>query len=231
MEMLPRYQRNLGPLTPEEQNRLRESRVCVIGCGGIGGYLIEHLGRIGVGHITAVDGDCFDVTNLNRQLLSTEANIGCAKALAARKRMEAVNPTVEVTAIEEFLTEENAVSILQGHDVVIDALDSISLRLLLQEVCAGLEIPLVHGAVDGWFAQVCTVLPGQDLLSRVYPSHTPGSRREASPPVGTLPFVTGLVASVQVSEAIKLLLGKEPLLTGKILFADLLTNQFDILAF
>lgn len=229
MEVPHRYQRNIGPLTPEEQARLGQSRVCVIGCGGLGGWLIEFVGRLGVGHITAVDGDCFDETNLNRQLLSTEDNLGESKAAAAKIRMEAVNPTVRVESVREFLTEENAAAILENHHIVIDALDSIPHRLILQKTCRELNIPLVHGAVDGWFAQVCTVLPGEDTLSRLYPMRIAAADQGGSPAVGTLAFVPALAASIQVSEAVKLLLHKDQILSGRVLFADLLTNHFDIL--
>ena len=172
-----------------------------------------------------VDGDRFDRTNLNRQLLCTEENLGRSKAAEAKKRLLQINPTIHASAVEQFLTEENAPSIVSGHDLVLDALDSVSGRLVLQRICADLEIPLIHGAVEGWFGQVTTVLPGEDTLSRLYPGGNGYS--EASP--GTLSFAPGFVASVQAAEAVKLLLGKEPSLRGKVLFADLLSGHFDIL--
>lgn len=229
MDTSARYTRNIGPLTPEENMQLRKQRVCVVGCGGLGGYVIEFLGRIGVGYITAVDGDCFDHTNLNRQLLCTEETVGESKAIAAKARMAVVNPTVYVEAVACFLTEENAVSLLANHSLVIDALDHIPERLLLQRVCSQLGIPLIHGAVDGWFAQICTVLPGEDSLSRVYPGITETDRKSDIPAVGVPSFVPSFAASLQVSEAIKVLLGREELIHGRILFADLLTNHFDMM--
>lgn len=229
MDIPARYQRNLGALTPGEQAQLGTFRVCVIGCGGIGGHLLELLARLGIGHITAVDGDCFDATNLNRQLLSTMDTLGQSKALAAKQRLEAINPTIRVEAHGEFLTEANAAAILKGHHIVLDALDSISHRLLLQKVCRELEIPLIHGAVEGWFAQISTVLPGEDTLSRVYPGYRPAEAREPSAAISTPAFVPAFAASVQVSEALKVLLRKGEILNGRILFADLLNNRFDIL--
>ena len=223
--MQARYERKIPSLTEAESELLRTKKVAVIGCGGLGGFLAEYLGRLGVGHITAVDGDRFEPTNLNRQLLSEEGNIGLSKAAQAKVRLERVNPAVEVTAVEQFLTAENAAQILAGHHLVLDALDSIPHRLMLQRICKELEIPLVHGAVEGWFGQVTTVFPGDDTLCRLYPGCT-----EETPPergAATLSFAPALVASLQTSEAVKVLLRKEPALRGKVLFADLLQNHFD----
>ena len=221
------YERNIGAITEGEQTALQSARVCIVGCGGLGGFLVEYLGRLGVGHITAVDGDSFDRTNLNRQLLSEEGNIGLFKAAQAKERLKRVNPSVEVTAVEQFLTAENAAEILAGHQLVLDALDSIPHRLMLQRVCRELGIPLVHGAVEGWFGQVTTVFPGDNTLCRLYPGCT-----EETPPergAATLSFAPGFIASLQTGEAVKVLLGREPLLRNKVLFADLLQNHFDIM--
>lgn len=220
---MDRYARNLGPITRQEQTRLENCRVCIVGCGGLGGFLAEYMARIGVGSLTVVDGDRFDRTNLNRQLLATEENLGKSKAAEAKLRLLQINPAIHVNAVERFLTEETADSVVGGHDLVLDALDSVSGRLLLQRVCAQRKIPLVHGAVEGWFGQVTIVLPGEDSLCRLYP----GGAAEPSP--GTLSFAPGLVASVQAAEAVKLLLGKEPSFHGKVLFADLLSGRFDVL--
>ena len=220
--MEERYSRNLGAITREEQGILLSKGVCIVGCGGLGGWLIEYMARIGVGHLTVVDGDRFDRTNLNRQLLSSEENIGCSKAAEAKKRLAAINPTVEVSAVEAFLTEDSAASILAGHDLVLDALDSIPTRLLLQHICAEEQIPLIHGAVEGWFGQVTTVLPGDNTLSRLYPVCV---ATETAP--ATLSFAPAFIASLQAAEAVKLLLGREPALRNKVLFADLLQNHID----
>jgi len=222
-----RYERNLGSISAQEQARLQNCRVCIVGCGGLGGFLAEYLGRLDVGYLTVVDGDRFDCTNLNRQLLAKEENLGLAKAREAKKRLAQINPAIQVTALEAFLTGENAAAILKGQDLVLDALDSIPHRFVLQRVCAELGIPLIHGAVEGWFGQVTTVLPGDDSLSRLYPGYREETASETVS--GTLSFVPGFVASVQAAEAVKVLLGKAPSLRGKVLFADLLWNRFDIL--
>ena len=130
MDMYQRYSRNLPALSRQEQELLHKKRVLVAGCGGLGGYITENLLRLGIGHITAVDGDSFDVSNLNRQLLATEATIGKSKAEAAKERAALVNPSVEFMAIGKYITPENAADTIAGHNIVIDALDSVSARLL-----------------------------------------------------------------------------------------------------
>lgn len=160
MDMYQRYSRNLPALSRQEQELLHKKRVLVAGCGGLGGYITENLLRLGIGHITAVDGDSLDVSNLNRQLLATEATIGKSKAEAAKERAALVNPSVEFMAIGKYITTENAADTIAGHNIVIDALDSVSARLLLEDACAQADIPLIHGAVCGWCCQYGVSMPG-----------------------------------------------------------------------
>jgi len=227
MQTDSRYARNLGAITPQEQEKLKTCRVCLIGCGGLGGFLAEYLGRLGVGYITAVDADRFEIHNLNRQLLSREDNLGQSKAKAVKLRMEQINRAVQVNPVEQYFSSANAAELISGHHLVLDGLDNVPCRLLLQKVCGELGIPLVHGAVEGWYGQIVTVLPGDDTLSRLYPQAKSSYPTNASPSV--LSFAPAFVASVQAAEATKLLLGREPALRNQMLFADLLSNSFDIL--
>jgi molybdopterin-synthase adenylyltransferase len=105
--LLDRYKRNVKTLSEEENDKLKDCKVCVIGCGGLGGYVIEMLGRLGIGHITAVDGDVFDETNLNRQILSDEESLRQNKAEKAKERMKLVNSTIQIKAISEMFTRSN----------------------------------------------------------------------------------------------------------------------------
>jgi Dinucleotide-utilizing enzymes involved in molybdopterin and thiamine biosynthesis family 2 len=214
-------------LSKEENNRLKEFKVCVVGCGGLGGYVIEMLGRIGVGSITAVDGDVFEESNLNRQILSSSESLGLSKALVAKLRMEKVNPLIKVEPVQAMLTEENSLDILKNHHVVVDALDSIPTRLMLQDSCKKLDIPMIHGAIAGWYGQVTTIFPGDDTLNKIYnkdKNEAKGIEKE----MGNPSFTPALTASIEVSEAIKLLLGRGELLRKKILFIDLLSSEYDI---
>lgn len=222
MKLDKRYERN-RIFSREQQEELSEKKAAVIGCGGLGGYAIEMLARAGVGHIKVCDGDVFDETNLNRQLLCTEALLGKGKAEAAAERIKAINSEIEAEAVSCNLTEENASEILGGCDVVIDALDSVSAKMLLQKACRQQEIPMVHGAIGGWFGQVTTIFPGNDTLSVIYPEGT-----EVSQELGNPSFLPAMTAAMQVSEAIKVVLGNEDVLMRKMLFIDLLTNDFQV---
>lgn len=223
--MKNRYLRNMTTLSVDEVEKLKKSKVCVIGCGGLGGYIIEMLGRIGVGYMTCVDGDVFDETNLNRQILCEETSLGKHKALKAKDRMKLVNSDIYINPIVELLNEENAKEILKGHDLIIDAMDNIKGRFILQEGCKELNIPLIHGAISGWYGQVSTILPGDDTLNYIYKN----KNKELENKLGNPSFTPATVASIQVSEAIKLLLNRGDILRHKLLLIDLLFNEFNTL--
>ncbi len=215
-----RYSRNLGALTQDEMDSLRLKRACVVGCGGLGGYVIELLARIGIGALTVVDGDSFALSNLNRQLLSTEALIGKGKAEAAFERVHEINSDTCVNAVPMYLTDENADSIVEYHDLVVDALDNISARRILAASCGKLGIPLVHGAISGWCAQITVIAPNSDVFDRIYPAETAVKR------TSSLSFTPALCASIQVAEAVKILIGREASLQSRLLIVDLLTQEY-----
>lgn len=220
---MERYARNIGTLTPEENELLRTKRAAIVGCGGLGGYILEMLGRLGVGHLTVIDGDVFAPSNLNRQLLSDTGNIGSSKVLAAAERMKLVNPDIAVTPVAAVLDEDNALALLRNHDVVMDALDNIPSRLAIARACAALQIPLVHGAIHAWYGQVATILPGDDTMERIYQS--PEFQKNLRP--SNPSFTPALVAALQVAEAVKLLTGRGTLLSGgTLLLVDALHNEY-----
>ena len=219
-----RYSRNMKMLTREENDNLKNSKVCVVGCGGLGGYIIEMLGRLGIGYITAIDGDIFDTTNLNRQLLANDKTLGENKALGAKKRMELVNSLIKIEPIQERLTLENAENLLKGHDVVVDAVDNIDTRFILQDICEKLEIPLVYGAIAGWYGQVSTIFPGDKMLNKIYPK---SSRKGIENELGNPSFTPALVASIQVSEVLKILIGRGEILRNKLLLINTLEQEYE----
>ena len=151
-----RYLRNLGTFFSAGQLKLLESTVVLVGLGGLGGQLLEQLGRAGVGRIVAVEHDVVDQTNLNRQLLSNQANIGKQKVDEAKKRLEKINEAVEFTGFQccfEKLPED----VWEKADLVFDCLDNIDARLVLAQRCSASTCPLVHGAIAGWYGQVGVV--------------------------------------------------------------------------
>ena len=216
---MERYLRNHDALSLDEQEKLASKRVLIVGCGGLGGMVIECLARIGVGHMRVVDGDVFDESNLNRQLLSSRMNLGRPKTLAAQQRVMAVNPLVEVEAVQAELTAKNALELLAGCDAAVDCLDNIPSRLLLQQAAKEAGIPLVHAAIAGWRGQVAVVQPGEDLLSLLYNNSRQEQGEEIS--TGTLSFTAAALGALQASEVVKLLLGRQGL-QGELLILDLL---------
>jgi molybdopterin/thiamine biosynthesis adenylyltransferase len=224
--LLPtRYQRNRQTISTSQQLTLFRSRVAVIGCGGLGGYVLEQLARLGVGTIIAVDPDVFEEHNLNRQLLATPASLGRAKVDAAVTRIAEINPAVTVIAHRIAYAPENGAKLLRGADLVVDALDSISTRLQLADSCAELGIPLVHGAIGGWYGQVTTQYPEDDTLQQIYRHWQEGKGVEQQ--LGNPAFTPAAVASIQVAEACKVLLGEGEPLRQRKLVINLLDMEFE----
>lgn len=222
-----RYQRNIGTAGWEGQIKLLCSCVAVIGAGGLGGGIIEALARLGVGKLVIVDGDEFNETNLNRQLLNTEANLGRSKVEAAKNRVAAINSAVEVSGYETLATVENLPEILRGVDVLVDAVDRIPTRLVLQRAAQAAGIPMVHGAIAGFVGQVMTIFPGDAGLFAIYGENPPehGMETEQGTPAGT-PM---LIGAWQVQEVYKLLTGKGEPLRGRLVFIDALAGTADVL--
>jgi molybdopterin/thiamine biosynthesis adenylyltransferase len=227
--VLPRrYERSLGTVGWEGQARLLAATVAIVGAGGLGGWVIEGLARMGVGHLVVVDGDTFEESNLNRQALCSEAWLGRSKTEAARARVAEINAAVEVTAHPVCADEDNLPELLRGADVVVDALDRLPLRLTLQRVAQRLGIPMVHGAIGGYVGQVMTILPEDAGLRALYPGdHVPeqGLEMELGNPAAT-PM---MAAAWQVQEVIKLLVGKGELLRDRLLLMD--AEQGDVTIF
>lgn len=228
--LLPvRYQRNRNAISMQDQLTLCRSRVAVIGCGGLGGYVIEQLARLGVGTIVAFDPDVFEEHNLNRQLLSTPGWLGRSKVIAAAERVAEINPAVTLVPIHAGYSPENGKELLEGAQVVVDALDSIATRLALCETCASLGIPLVHGAIAGWYGQVTTQFPGDDTIARLYSRWVEGKGAEQH--LGNPAFTPALVASIESAEVCKLLLGTGKALRSRKLSINLLDMSFEEIAF
>ena len=221
--MEERYIRNLGALSEAECAMLREKTVLVAGCGGLGGYLIEMLLRLGVGEIRAADGDRFEASNLNRQLLSSPALLGKSKAEAAAERAAAVNPEVRFVCIPEFVAQANADELIRGCDVVLDALDSVPSRLLLAKKCSEAQVPMIHGAICGWNAQAAVIMPGDGLMERIYPE---GAALKSK---ASLSFTPPFCAALQMALCVRLLTGQE-IETGKLYLADLSDMEMESLS-
>ena len=218
--MNPRYERNVPALSEEECNILLGKRVLVVGCGGLGGHLIDMLARIGVGMLRVVDGDVFEPSNLNRQLLSEVPLLGVSKAKAAAAKVSRINPDISVEAVDSFLTEKNVRRLLLFCDVVLDGLDNIESRRILAKECERAGIPYIYGAVNGWVAQAAISMPGDHLVEKLYPEGSVLKNKSV------LSFTPALCASMQVSLCVKLLTGRQ-VETGKLYYFDLLNQEYE----
>ncbi len=228
-QVLPaRYQRSLGTLGWEGQLALLRASVGIVGAGGLGGWIIEGLARMGVGRLIVIDGDVFEENNLNRQALATERNLGQPKVEAACQRVAEVNAAVEVVAHCLRVDEAQMVQLLQGADVLVDALDALPMRLALQRTARTLARPLVHGAIAGFVGQVMTILPGDPGLTGIYgEGHVPEHGVEVQ--WGNPAATPMMVAAWQVQEVVKLLTGRGEPLRRRMLFMDSESGGVDVL--
>lgn len=214
-----RYQRNLGTVGWDGQARLLSSCAAVVGCGGLGGWIVEGLARMGVGRLVLVDGDRFTEDNLNRQLGCLEDDLGRLKVNVLAERLRRVNSATELILHAMLLTADNAAGLLKGAQVVVDALDNVPSRLDLQAAAESMDVPLVHGAVGGHMGQVMTIWPGDRGLSRLYGQES-GLTRGVETRLGNPAATPMLVAAWELAEAVKILCGEEQLLRHRLLFLD-----------
>ncbi len=222
-----RYARNLNTISRQEQERLGASRVTIIGLGGLGGGVCEMLARVGVGQLTLIDGDRFDVSNLNRQILSQEDLIGVPKAIAAKQRVTAVNSDVVVDARVEYLDSGTLYEGIKDAGVVMDCLDSIETRFSLQDAAHKAGIPIVSGAIAGVTGQVTTIFPGDSGYGLIYGQKTREQLKGVETFTGNIAYCALLTAALQCSECVKVLLNRGDILRNKLLIAELWSNVFE----
>lgn len=220
--MEERYIRNIPAISGSDCALLREKRVLVVGCGGLGGYLAELMLRLGVGTVRVADGDSFEASNLNRQILSETSNIGQNKAEAAAERAGRIDPCARVEVFACHMNEENVHELISGCDAVLDGLDNSVSRRILAKACSDSGIPYVFGAVDGWTAQAAVSMPGDGLIDSLYPEGVDIKGKSA------LCFTPALCASVQAALCTKLLLGRR-VDSGRLYYFDLLDQEFEAL--
>jgi molybdopterin/thiamine biosynthesis adenylyltransferase len=220
------FERNFPSLSAAEQLRVFESAALVVGLGGLGGALAVLLARVGVGRLLLADGDVFQPSNLNRQILATQATLGRKKAEVAAEHILAINPGLAAEAIPSFLTADTLPPYLAQVQVVLDGLDSLAARRQLFLAAQAAGVPLIHGAVLGNHGQIAAVFPeASDAFAKIYAAAPLGDHgpREA------LPWVVSLVASLQVSEAVRLLCGKTPTYANQLAYFDGDTGHLEIL--
>jgi adenylyltransferase/sulfurtransferase len=213
----------------EGQRKLRSAKVCVVGVGGLGCPTALQLTGMGVGYLRLIDRDIVSKTDLHRQYLYTSSDVGLPKVEAALRRLKDLNPDVEVDPIPEALTPSTAKRLIEGVDVVVDGLDRISPRYALNRACVDLKIPYVFGAAIELMGSATSIIPGETpCLECIYPSLRDEDMDRCAV-VGVHPSILSIISSMQVSEAVRIIIGKKPHLAGKLFFADLSAPSFDLI--
>jgi len=218
-----RYDRQImiGEIGQEGQEKLKRSRVVIAGTGGLGSPIAIYLTAAGIGMIRLIDHDQVALSNLNRQILHWEEDIGRKKVDSARTKLRNLNRAVEIEAIAETVTEGNVSKLVNGCDVIVDAMDNLPTRYILNRCAIEKNIPFFHGAVNGFEGRVMTILPGKTACLRcMYRGPVP---QEKFPVIGVAPAVIGVI---QATEVIKYLLGIGRLLTNRLLIYDGLKVTF-----
>ncbi|MCX6013856.1 MAG: HesA/MoeB/ThiF family protein [Chloroflexi bacterium] len=221
---LTRYSRQIiyNEFGESGQEKLKKSHVVIAGAGGLGCPASTYLAYAGIGQITIIDNENIELSNLNRQILHWTENIGQKKVVSASDKLSRINPSIKIIPRQTKITEANSRDLIMGADVVIDALDNIETRLLLNHACMTEGIPLIHGGVYGLYGQVTTIIPGQTpCLACIFLKKERGEK--PFPVFGVTPAI---IAAIQSTEAIKLIAGFGQLITGKMLYIDLVNMKF-----
>jgi len=220
-----RYARQILLFGEEGQERLKQAKVFIAGAGGLGCPVALYLAVAGVGEIRLVDRDTVDRTNLNRQVLHWESDIGRLKARSAEEKLREANPDIRVEALAATINEANVHDLVAGADLIVDAMDNFPTRYLLNREALRAGVPLIHGAIRGFDGQVATIVPGRTAcLECIFPEAPPA---EVFPVVGTTPGIVGLI---QANEAIKYITGTGDLLADRLLLWDGLSATLETFA-
>jgi adenylyltransferase/sulfurtransferase len=208
------------------QLKLKNSRICVIGVGGLGNPITSRLAAMGVGTLRIIDRDVIELSNLHRQTMFSESDVGKVKVEVAAKKLSEKNPDCNIEALAVSVNEYTALEVIEGCDVVIDALDSVDARYALNKACVKLNIPFVTGAAVGVTGQAFTILPKESACYYcMFPDLDEGSMPTCSLE-GVHPSILSVMAGIEVAEAIKVIMGKKPSLSDKILHVDIETMDF-----
>jgi molybdopterin/thiamine biosynthesis adenylyltransferase len=224
---LERYQRQImiRGFGQEGQEKLKRAKVFLAGAGGLGSPSAIYLVAAGIGHIRIVDADAIELGNLNRQVLHWTSDIGRNKVDSARNKLEQLNPGVDIQTVKERISENNINELVSGYEALVDAVDNLSTRYILNKAAQENKIPLFHGAVSGFEGRAMTVIPKQSAcLMCLYRGV---SLTQKSPVLGATPAI---IACIQVTEVIKYFTGIGQLLTNRFLIYDGLNMRFSEIA-
>jgi len=209
------------------QQKLKSSRVCVMGLGGLGSPLSMQLASMGVGHLRLVDRDVVETSNLQRQYLYSVDVVGYPKVEAAASRLRRLNPYIDIEPLPLSVNANNVERVLHGVDVVVDGLDRMAPRYAVNRACFKLGIPYVFGAVITQIGNVSTIIPGETACLECFQGNVDDASLPTCAVVGVNPSIIGIVASIQVSEAVRIMTGRRPKLANALLFCDLDSLTFE----
>ena len=209
------------------QQKLKECSIVVIGAGGLGSPALLYLAAAGIGNITIVDGDLVESSNLHRQVLYNESDIGTKKAETAAKKLKEINSQIKINFISEFLNEENAKEIVQNHDILIDGSDNIPTRYILDDICKEIGIPWVHASIHRFEGQIaCFNISNGPGYRDLFPDSASAESVPNCAEAGVLGVLPGIIGTIQATQALKICLGIGNDLRGKILLVDTKTMNF-----
>jgi adenylyltransferase/sulfurtransferase len=226
---LDRYSRHIimDEVGPEGQRALLDARALVVGAGGLGSPVVQYLAAVGVGTLGIADGDDVERSNLQRQVVHADADVGRPKVESAREYVERLNPDVTVRTHGRRIGPDDVADVVDDYDLVVDASDNFPTRYLLNDACRLADLPLVHGAIYKFEGQATTLAPGGPCYRCLFPeAPEPGTVPDCAT-TGVLGALPGTVGCVQATEAIKLVLGAGEPLTGRLLFYDALEMSFE----
>lgn len=217
----------LDGLGPEGQLRLKNARVCLVGLGGLGSTIATQLAAMGTGHLRLIDRDIVEESNLQRQHLYSFDVIGYPKVEAAVRRLERLNPYIEFEPLPVSFSENNAEEMVSGMDVVVDGVDNMNTRYAINRACMKLGVPYVFGSAISTFGNASTVVPRETACLECFYGKLDDSLLPTCGVIGVHPSIISIVGSVEVAETIKILLGKQPTLTNKLLYCDVDSMRFE----
>ncbi len=228
-EQLERYSRHiiLKEIGVKGQKKLMNGSVLIIGAGGLGAPAAMYLAAAGVGKIGIADADVVDLSNLQRQIIHTTADVGRPKVESAAETMRAINPDVEVVTYHEFISSANIMDIIKDYDFVLDGTDNFPAKFLINDACVMADKPFSHAGILRFKGQLMTVIPHQSPCYRcVFKTMPPKDAIPTCKQAGVIGAMAGVIGSLQALEAVKFLTGAGELLTGKLLTFDALTMKF-----
>jgi len=209
------------------QIKLREGKVCLIGVGGLGSPIAMQLTAMGVGTLRIIDRDVIEISNLHRQTLYDMNDIGYPKAEAAAKKLKAINPRLNIEALTVSVNEDSVGDIVKGMDVVVDGLDSIETRYLVNRACIAEDIPYIYGAAIETIGSSTTIIPGKSPCVECFAPNLDDDQLPKCGVEGVHPSILSIIGSIQVSETVRILIGKAPKLAGRLVYFDVKDLSFD----